>query len=270
MDGSRAMSKHPKRIEVIPIQVPLITRGTDIAKLIVESAETLGISLQDEDIIAVADKVLAISNDRVADYTKTEPSAKAKELAEKYGLEPGFVELVLREAEAVYGGVPRALLTLKHGVFVANAGIDHKNVPKNYASLWPEDPNMTAKVLRASLQELTGKRLGVLLVDSHVAPLRMGTIGFALGVAGFEPVRDCRGMLDLYGKPLLITRINLADSLAAVANLAMGETDERTPVAVIRGAPVQVTDSYHPLSLRIDMENDLYSTVFDVARKGPT
>jgi coenzyme F420-0:L-glutamate ligase/coenzyme F420-1:gamma-L-glutamate ligase len=262
------MSKPPKRIEVIPIQVPLVTRGIDVAKLIVESAKTLGITFEDEDIVAVADKVLAISDGRVADFTKIEPSAKARRLAEKYDLEPGFVELVLREAEAVYGGVPRALLTLKHGVFIANAGIDHKNVPKDYASLWPEDPNKTAKVLRATLQKLTGRRLGVLLVDSHVAPLRMGTIGFALGVAGFEPVKDCRGMLDLYGKPLLITRINIADSLAAVANLAMGETGERAPVAVIRGALVQVTDSYDPLSLRIAVENDLYSTVFNVARKG--
>jgi len=262
------MSEPPKRIEVIPIQVPLITKGTDVAKLIVESARTLGIAFEDEDIVAVADKVLAVADGRIVDYTGVKPSAEAKKLARKYDLEPGFVELVLREAEAVYGGVPRALLTLKHGVFVANAGIDHKNVPKNHASLWPTDPNLAAKALRASLQDMTNKRLGVLLVDSHVAPLRLGTIGLALGVAGFEPVKDCRGMPDLYGKPLLITRVNVADSLAAMANLAMGETDERTPIAIVRGAPVQVTDSYDPLAVRIAVEEDLYSTVFNVSRKG--
>jgi len=262
------VSEPPARIEIIPIRVPLIAKGTDVARLILESAQALGVAFEDEDIIAVADKVLAVSQGRVVDFTKVEPSARARRLAEKYDLEPGFVELVLEEADAVYGGVSRALLTLKHGVFVANAGIDHKNIPRNHASLWPKDPNMTAKALRASLQDLTHKRLGVLLVDSHVTPLRLGTIGLALGVAGFEPVKDCRGMPDLYGKPLLITRINLADSLAAIANLAMGETDERIPVVVIRGASVKVTDSYDPLSVRIAVENDLYSTIFNVSGKG--
>jgi coenzyme F420-0:L-glutamate ligase len=188
-------------------------------------------------------------------------------LAEKSGLEPGFVELVLREAEHVYGSVSRALLTMKHGVLVANAGIDHKNAPPNHACLWPEDPNATAEVLRHSLQELTGKKLGVLLVDSHVAPLRMGTVGFALGLAGFEPIRDCRGAVDLYGKPLLITRMNLADDLASAAHLAMGETDERVPVVIVRGAPVKVTDEYDSGALRIPVSQDLYLTVFQGMEK---
>lgn len=261
------MSKPPERIEVIPIRVPLITKGTDVARRIADSAKALRVVIEDEDIIAVADKVLAVSSGRVADFSKIKPSPKAKKLAKKYDLEPEFVELVLGEAEVIFGGVSRALLTLKHGVFIANSGIDHKNLPKNQASLWPKDPNMTAKDLRESLQRLTGRRLGVVLVDSHVAPLRMGTIGFALGIAGFEPTKDVRGMLDLYGKPLLITRINVADSLAAMANLAMGETDERMPVAIIRGAPVHVTDSYDPLSVRITLEDDLFSTIFKVTRK---
>lgn len=262
------MSKHPSNIKVIPIRLPLVTSGKDVAGLIVESVKMLGVAFENGDIIVVADKVLAVSNGRVADFAKIKPSAKAKKLAKKYDLEPEFVEIVLGEADAVFGGVSKALLTLRHGVYIANAGIDHKNLPKNKASLWPEDPNLAAKALRESIQNLTHKRLGILLVDSHVAPLRVGTIGFALGIAGFEPLKDVRGALDLYGKPLLITRINVADSLAAIANLAMGETDEQTPAALIRGASVQVTDTYDPFSIRIDIETDLFSTVFGVSRKG--
>lgn len=261
------MSKKYSKIEIIPIQLPLVTRGKDVARLIIESAKTLGVEFENEDIVAVADKILAVSNGRVANFSKIKPSTKAKELSKKFDLEPEFVELVLGEAETVFGGVPKALLTLKHGVYIANAGIDHKNLPKNEASLWPEEPNLAAKTLRESIQNLTHKKLGVLLVDSHVTPLRMGTIGFALGIAGFEPIKDVRGVPDLYGKPLLITRINIADSLAAMANLAMGETDERTPVSIIRGAPVKVTDSYDPLSVRIDIKTDLFSTIFGVNRK---
>lgn len=260
----------PMRIEVVPLEFPLITKGMDVAKLIVESAKSSTIGLEDGDIVAAADKVLAVSEGRVVDYSSVKPSGRARLLAKKYDLEPGFTEVVVQESDTIYGGVHRALLTLKHGVFIANAGIDHKNVPKDHASLWPEDPNESARRLRQSLQTLTGKRLGVLLVDSHLAPLRTGTIGFALGVAGFEPVRDCRGLPDLYGKPLLITTVNVADSLAAMANFVMGETDESTPAAVIRGAQVMVTDKYDPFSVRIPVENDLFSVIFGVSRNGST
>ena len=262
------MPEHSSKIEVTPIQLPLIKRGMDVPTLIVEAAKKLKITFNDGDVLAVADKVLAVSNGRVADLIKVNPSPKARRLAKKYNLEPEFVEIVLKDADAVYGGVSRALLTLKHGVFIANSGIDHKNMPENEASLWAEDPNDSAKLLREALQNLTHKKLAVILVDSHVIALRAGTVGFALGIAGFEPLRDVRGFLDLYGKPLLITQVNMADSLAAMANLVIGETDERTPVALIHGAPIQVTDSYNPLSVRIDIEADLFSSIFKVSRKG--
>ncbi|MEM2921041.1 MAG: coenzyme F420-0:L-glutamate ligase [Candidatus Bathyarchaeia archaeon] len=252
----------PKKVEIIPIRMPLVEAGVDVAQQIVKSVIEAGTKLEDGDIVAVADKILATAEGRTINYTKVEASQKARELAREFNLEPGFVELVLREAEHVYGGVQRALLTLKHGVLVANAGIDHKNAPVNHACLWPENPHAAAKALKDSLQRLTGKRLGVLLVDSHVTPLRMGTTGFALGLAGFEPVKDCRGALDLYGKPLLITRMNIADDLASAAHLVMGETDERVPVAILRGAPVEVVDEGDPKSLYIPVSEDLYMTVF--------
>jgi len=262
------MTELPSKIEVTPIKLPIIKKGMNVPTLIVEAAKKLKITFRDGDVLAVADKVLAVSNGRVADLEKVKPSPRAIRLAKKYNLEPEFVEIVLKDADAVYGGVSRALLTLKHGVFIANSGIDHKNLPENEASLWPEDPNESAKLLREALQNLTHKKLAVILVDSHVTALRAGTVGFALGIAGFEPLRDVRGFLDLYGKPLLITQINIADSLAAMANLVIGETDERTPVALIHGAPIQVTDSYNPLSVRIDIEADLFSSIFKVSRKG--
>jgi len=37
---------------------------------------------------------------------------------------------------------------------------------------------------------------------------------------------------------------------------------------LIHGAPIQVTDSYNPLSVRIDIEADLFSSIFKVSRKG--
>ena len=46
---------------------------------------------------------------------------------------------------------------------------------------------------------------------------------------------DRRGGSDLYGRELKVTLINRADGLAAAATLAMGETAERTPAALVRG-----------------------------------
>jgi coenzyme F420-0:L-glutamate ligase/coenzyme F420-1:gamma-L-glutamate ligase len=92
--------------------------------------------------------------------------------------------------------------------------------------------------------------------------MRVGTVGFALGIAGFKPTIDCRGSPDLYGRKVLITRINVADDLAAAAHLVIGETSERTPLAIIRGAPVAITDDFNPNEIIIVREDCMYMGVF--------
>jgi F420-0:gamma-glutamyl ligase len=65
----------------------------------------------------------------------------------------------------------------------------------------------------------------------------------ALAVAGFKPIRDHRQGKDLYGKPITITRHAVADDLASAAHLIMGEAAEKTPVVLIRDAPVDFDES---------------------------
>lgn len=245
-------------MKLIPIKMPLIQKGDDIIAIFLNVLHNKGLKLEDGDIVAFADKIAAISEGRVINFEYVEPSEEAKALAERYVLEPGFVEVVLREADEIFGGVIRALLTVKNDIIIANAGMDHKNAPVHSATMWPSNPNDTAAKLRAKLERTTGKRVGVLLVDSHVAPMRMGTLGFALGIAGFRPVKDCRGMKDLYGKPLRITRINLADDLASAAHLVMGETTERIAIAIIRNSNVTITDDYDPREVVIPKEECLF------------
>ena len=69
-----------------------------------------------------------------------------------------------------------------------------------------------------------GKRTGVLIVDSHVTPLRRGTVGTSIGLAGMMPIEDCRSEKDLYGKEIHVATQALADDLASTAHLIMGET----------------------------------------------
>ena len=132
------------------------------------------------------------------------------------------------------------VLIVRHrlGLVGAHAGVDQSNVDHGAgasALLLPEDPDASARQIRAALAKATGHRIGVLITDSANRPWRLGTVGIAIGAAGIGVLDDQRGGNDLYGRELKVTLINCADSLASAATLAMGETTERTPAALIRG-----------------------------------
>jgi len=224
-------------IQVYPIRTKLVEKGNDLVSLIVQALEDAKFELRDGDILAIASKAVSLSQGRLVSLDSIKPSKRSRILAKRYSLEPEFAELVLRESDEIYGGVFRALYTLKDDILTANAGIDHKNVPARTAVLWPKDPEREAAKIQRGVHDLVGVRVGVSIIDSRIAPLRAGTIGVTLGAVGFELVRDCRGERDLYGKPLLITKLAVADDIACAAHLVMGEVAERVPLAVVRGVP---------------------------------
>ncbi len=198
---------------------------------------------------------------------EVKPSEEARKLAEKYSLKPQFAELVLHEAEIVYGGVEKAILTLKNGILIPNAGIDNKNAPHDYVILWPNNSQEAAEKIRTEVKRRSGKQIGVLIVDSGLVPLRIGTIGLALATAGFKPIRDHRGEHDLYGKPMVITRHAVADDLASAAHLLMHEAAERTPVVLIKDAPVDfVNRSYGFADMMMSSRECIFMNTFLSAR----
>lgn len=229
-------------MELYAVKTETVKVGDNIADVIIESAKKQNLQLQDNDIIVLTSKILAYAQGRMAKLADIEPSANARELAEKYSLPLEFAELIIHEADKIYGGVERAVLTLKDGVLTANAGIDNKNAPNGYVALWPKDPEKWADKIRREIREKTGKRTAVLVIDSGLAPLRKGTVGIALAVSGFKPLKDYRKEKDIYGKPILITQNAVADSLACAAHLLMGEAAEKTPIVLIRNAPVEFED----------------------------
>jgi len=246
-------------LQLFGIRTKLIKTEDDLVSVILETANRQGLKIEEGDVLAIASKVVATVQDRLKRLASVKSSIKAKKLAKRYDLEPSFVEIVLQEAEAVYGGVSKALLTLKDHVLIANAGVDHKNSPNGHVALWPKNPFQTAEKIRKEILARTGKRVGVLIVDSRVTPLRMGTTGLALAVAGFEPVRDCRVDKDLYGNAISITRHSLADDLAGAAHLIMGETDEKMPVVLIKNAPITLTDKVESSSVVIPAKQCLFA-----------
>ena len=220
------------------LKMPLITAGVDLPEAIVKASRQIG-GLRNGDVVAIASKAIATVQGRIVDLADVEPSTRAKNLATKTGLKPAFVELVLREAGGILGTARGAILTLTGGVACANAGIDESNAPPGHAVLPVLDPDRTAYQIRKSLMERTKAKIVVVIADSNVKPVRLGTVGQAVGVAGFEPVEDCRGKRDLYGKSLRVTFRAVADQIATAAELLMGEAGEGVPVVVLRGLKIE-------------------------------
>jgi len=195
------------------------------------------VRLQTRDVVAVSSKIVGIAEKRIRSLENVRPGSKAKSLARKYSLTATFAQAVLDEADMVIGGVEGALLTVKNGDAVANAGIDRKNAPEGAVVLWPCNADLSARNIRRSIRRRCGKSVGVVIVDSRVSPLRLGTTGFAIGCAGFEPIEDIRGRVDLFGRRIEITVRAIADGVAGAAQLVMGEAADRIPFAIVRGAP---------------------------------
>jgi len=81
----------------------------------------------------------------------------------------------------------------------------------------------------------------------------------ALAAAGFEPVKDYRGRMDLYDRFILITRHAVADDLASAAHMVMGESNEQTPAVLIKDAAVNLTEKVKPSSLVISPKECLFA-----------
>lgn len=225
-------------MQIFGIKMPLIHPGDDLTSISIECSKKQGNSIHDKDIVIFSAKVVGTSQGRLVDLSKVKPSKKALALSKKYHLDPAFTEVVIKESDEILGGVEYALATMKKGVLIANGGVDQSNSPQGFATLWPKDPQKSAEDLKRCFKE-AGLDVGILVIDSRTLPLRMGNSAVALGVTGFAPVEDLRGKKDLYGRPMKIKRMAIADDLAAAAHLVMGETSESIPIAVVRDAPVR-------------------------------
>jgi coenzyme F420-0:L-glutamate ligase len=250
-------------MELHPIKTSIIRIGDDVVDAALKTLSERNLSLNDGDILVFASKVVAYMQGRIVKLDDVRPSEWALELAKKFSIRGEVAELILREAEAIYGGVEKAVLTLKNHVLTVNAGIDNKNAPINHVALWPEKLKETVKQLRDKIFQKTGKKVAVMIIDSGLMPLRNGTVGLALAVAGFKPIEDYRGQKDLYGKEVMITKHAVAQDLASAAHLFMGESSEKTPVVLIRGAPIKFDDSaYGPEDLALPSSECVFLNTF--------
>lgn len=196
-------------------------------------------------VIVITSKIVALSEGR------TSPS----------GTRADKIALIKKESDWAME-TKYVWLTVKDNMVMASAGIDESNAAGRLVLL-PKDSYKTAIDLRKKLMRVYKvKNLGILITDSRQMPLRAGSLGMAMGYAGFLGVKDYRGKKDLFGKKFVYSRSDIADSLATAAVLTMGEGNERQPLAVITDAPVVFTTKVNRQELEIDIREDLYQPLF--------
>jgi coenzyme F420-0:L-glutamate ligase len=231
-----------KPLMVIPVEAPVRKDPFDLHSTLIECLQSSGEALQDGDVLAVSSKYVAISEGRVIRLDQVRVNAEAAAIAERYHMNPQIAQLVVEDADHVFGGIPGFLLTYKDGILSPNAGLDRSNIPSGYAVLFPEYPYESAAKIRHAIRERLNTDVGVILTDSWLMPGRLGTTGVALATAGFKPIQDERGKNDLFGNPMQVTQRGIADTICAAAELVMGERDEATPFVIVRNTGVELMD----------------------------
>lgn len=243
---------------------PHIQAGDDLSAIILEAIAHTDLELVTGDVLVVGQKVVSKAEGRYVDLRSIRPSRRAIRLAQDTGKDAREVEVLLAESRKVLRTRP-GLIIVEHrlGFICANAGIDHSNVRgpdganRDWVLLLPLDPDASAEQMRRRIQEATGISPGLLIIDSHGRAWRLGTVGVAVGAAGFPALLDLRGRPDLFGDPLRITQVGLADEIAAGASALMGQADESRPVIHVRGLPYPLREGSMRELLRPE-EQDLF------------
>jgi coenzyme F420-0:L-glutamate ligase/coenzyme F420-1:gamma-L-glutamate ligase len=240
-------------VEVLPISIGVKKGRFDLFKSL------QGFDYKNDDIVIMSSKFVSMSEGAVVNLGKIRASKKARALAAKCHMDAKLAELVLRESDYIVKGVPGFLLAIRDGMIAPNAGIDRSNVPKGYAILYPRNAFGTAEKLKQKFRSELGIRVGIVLADSRLMPTRIGTTGVAIACAGFQPVDDLRGRRDLFGNVLKFTFKAVADGLATMGVALMGESDDSTPAAVVRGAQVTWSDEkFSWKDMAVSPDQDIY------------
>jgi len=219
-----------------------VREGDDLAATIALSYS----ALRDGDIVVVTSKIVSKAEGRV-----TRDADRAAVIDNE-------------TARVVARRGPLSIVSTRHGLVMAAAGVDASNTEPGTLVLLPLDPDASALRLRNALFDRLGVRVGVLVSDTMGRPWRVGQTDVAIGAAGLRVVDDLRGRTDPYGNALEVTEIAVADEIAAAAELVMGKT-RGLPVAVVRGLEhLVVTDDEVPVDCAADLVRPLADDLFPI------
>ncbi|GAA4521613.1 coenzyme F420-0:L-glutamate ligase [Brachybacterium paraconglomeratum] len=208
----------PSAVTILPVTgLGEIGEGDDLGSLL--AAALAPLAPADGDVLCVSTKVVSKALGlRVAPEDRDEAIRAAA---------------VRTVARRLHTRVVTSVVQIPSGPVMAAAGVDSSNAPQG-PLLLPEDPDACAWELRDQLVAALGVDLGVLLTDTSSRVWRVGVGDIALGAAGVSALQDLRGGTDADGRPLHVTVRNLADELAAAADLVKGKASG-VPAALVRG-----------------------------------
>lgn len=259
MKESESNFKSPREINLTALpDIPLIKQGDDLGKIVCEFAARINFTFESGDIVVIASKIVSKAEGRLVDTYKVEPSEETVALAKKLGMDPRKLEVILGETKRVLIARPGLIVTADRLGFIStSAGVDSSNTlpgPKGQVvSLLPEDPDDSAKRIRQTIEQKTGKRIPVIINDTFGRADRKGSVGMAIGISGIAAVYYPSTREDIHGKRRS-PEIAQIDEIAAAASLVMGQTNERRPVVIVRGVDFQpsetgkIKDLLHPVT----------------------
>jgi coenzyme F420-0:L-glutamate ligase / coenzyme F420-1:gamma-L-glutamate ligase len=221
------------RFELFAVEgLPEVRPGDDLANLVCSNSK-----LEPFDVLVVAQKVVSKAEGRLRELAAVEAGEEAARIAKQLIAQPDprFVQVVLDESVRVLRSHRVLITETRHGFVCANSGVDQSNIAEpGVVTLLPEDPDASARGLRARVRELCGVDVGVIVSDTFGRPWRLGIVNVALGVAGLPALTDLRGTPDDAGREMHATVLAIADDLASAAGVVMRKT-ARAPVVVVRG-----------------------------------
>jgi coenzyme F420-0:L-glutamate ligase/coenzyme F420-1:gamma-L-glutamate ligase len=238
--------------------MPDVGPGDDLAALVAAAAPA---DLADGDVLVIAHKVVSKAEGRVRELERIEPGERAVALAAEHGKDARLVQAVLDESAELLRARDGVFICVTHHGFVcANAGVDQSNASRpGELVLLPEDPDESARRLRAGIAALRGVHPAIVVADSFGRPWRLGQTDVAIGAAGLVVLDDWSGRADAYRRDLRVTAVAIADAAAAAADLAR-DKDSRRPAVLVRGLARYVTAGDGPgaAALRRSPEQDLF------------
>jgi coenzyme F420-0:L-glutamate ligase/coenzyme F420-1:gamma-L-glutamate ligase len=260
-----------KRIEVLGLQnMPEIKAGDDLEKIIVNCAAEETGGIEDRDIIVLTSKIVSKALGLMKKMSDVKPGKKALTISRKTGKDPKWVQMIFDEGHKILAIIPIDGLVKKHimqaskdfessdklckheqAVFVTlskegrihtcDAGIDGSNHPAGIVSFMPADLDEVASRIRMQIQQQTGRIVAVILADTEMIPF--GTMDFAVGSSGIEPVSKQFGQKDNFGKPKFGGIDLTAHELCSASALVFGQTNAGVPAAIIRGYDYKVSET---------------------------
>ena len=260
-----------KKIEIIGLQtIPEIKQGDNLAEIIRTAADREIGGLQDKDVLILTRKIVSKAAGRTRKMADVTPGKKALAISQKTAKDPKWLQMIFDEGHEILAIIPLAGAIEQHIINASNdkhrskelveheqalcitkskdgrihtcdAGIDGSNHPPGIVSLLPENPDQSAKDIRDQIRRLCGKEIAIILADTEMMPF--GTMDFAVGSSGIEPVSKMFGQKDLFGRPKFGGIDLVANELTSAAALLFGQTGAGIPAVVIRGYEYKLSET---------------------------